>query len=263
MTMLHNPTLERLRQLGLSGMARALEEQGQAPSLSETESFDERFAMLVDAEWSYRTHRLFERRLKDAHLRWSQATMEDLDLRTPRGLDRQMVRVLSTDRWINEHLCVLIAGPSGVGKSYIACALAQMAVRHGHTARYYRMSRLFDELSSAKASPGTWTRVLRALAKSEVLVIDDFGLAPVTAPQARDLLEVIDDRAQSRSTVIASQLPVDKWHSAVQDPTLADAILDRLVHGAYRLALNGESMRKVKAAVGESATETAADGEGS
>jgi len=244
---LHNPTLERLRQLGLNGMARALEEHEQSPAVGEALSFDERFAMLVDAEWSYRTHRLFERRLKDAHLRWSQATLEDLDLRTPRGLDRQVVRMLGTDRWVNDHLCVLISGPTGVGKSYLACALAQIALRHGHTARYYRMSRLFDELSSAKVSSGAWVRALRTLSRCEVLVIDDFGLAPVTAPQARDLLEVIDDRAQSRSTVVASQLPVDKWHSAIQDPTLADAILDRLVHSAYRVAMTGESMRKTKA----------------
>ena len=257
--MLHNPTLERLRQLGLSGMARALEEHSQSPSLWESQGFDERFAVLVDAEWSYRTHRLFERRLRDAHLRWSQATMEDLDLRTPRGLDRQVVRMLSTDRWINEHLCVLITGPTGVGKSYVACALAQMAVRHGHTARYYRMSRLFDDLSGAKASPGTWMRALRALSRCELLVMDDFGLSPVTASQARDLLEVIDDRAQSRSTVVASQLPVEKWHGAIQDPTLADAILDRLVHGAHRLALSGESMRRMKAPRTEGTT--AADGE--
>jgi DNA replication protein DnaC len=258
--MLHNPTLERLRQLGLSGMALALEEQVQSPRAYESQGFDERLAMLVDAEWSYRTHRLFERRLKDAHLRWSQATMEDLDLRTPRGLDRQVVRMLSTDRWINDHLCVLVSGPTGVGKSYIVSALAQMAVRHGHTARYYRMSRLFDELSSAKGSPGTWTRALRALSRCELLALDDFGLAPVTAPQARDLLEVIDDRVQSRSTVVASQLPVEKWHAAIQDPTLADAILDRLVHGAYRLVLNGESMRKAKAPGGEGAA-VAGEGE--
>lgn len=260
--MLHNPTLERLRQLGLSGMARALDEQYQSPSLGESLDFDERIGMLVDAEWSYRTHRLFERRLKDAHLRWSQATVEDLDLRTPRGLDRQVVRVLSTDRWINDHLCVLISGPTGVGKSFLACALAQMALRHGHTARYYRMSRLFDELSTAKASAGTWVRALRTLSRCELLILDDFGLAPVTAPQARDLLEVIDDRAQSRSTVVASQLPVDKWHSAIQDPTLADAILDRLVHGAYRLALAGESMRKVQPPAGEGPS-AAVDEEGS
>jgi DNA replication protein DnaC len=241
-------------------MAQALEEQSQYPGPSEAQGFEERLAMLVDAEWSYRTHRLFERRLRDAHLRWSQAALENLDLRTPRGLDRHVVRTLSTDRWINEHLCVLISGPAGIGKSYIICALAQMAVRHGHTARYYRMSRLFDELSSAKASPGTWLRALRALSRCELLVIDDFGLAPVTPPQARDLLEVIDDRAQSRSTVVASQLPVEKWHSVVQDPTLADAILDRLVHGAYRLALSGESMRKIKATTGEGATATDEEG---
>ena len=180
--MLYNPTLERLRQMGLSGMAQALEEQDQSPKLMETASFGERLGLLVDAEWSYRTQRLFERRLKDAHLRFSQASMEDLDLHTPRGLDHQVMRILASDRWIEEHLSVLIAGPTGVGA--------------------------------------------------------------LTAPQARDLLEVIDDRTQARSTVVASQFPIEQWHGVIQDPTLADAILDRLAHQSYRLVMSGESMRK-------------------
>lgn len=257
--MLHNPTLERLRQLGLSGMARALEEQDHSPNLMGTASFDERLGLLVDAEWSYRTQRLFERRLKDAHLRWSQASMEDLDLQTPRGLDRHMIRILATDRWLDEHLSVLIAGPTGVGKSYLACALGQMALRHGHTVRYFRVSRLMDDLQGAKA-PGTWTRLLHTLARCDLLVLDDFGLFPLTAPQARDLLEVIDDRVKTRSTVVASQFPIEQWHSVIQDPTLADAILDRLVHQSYRLVMSGESMRKLQAPV---AAAEPAVGEGS
>ncbi len=241
--MLYNPTLERLRQMGLSGMAQALEEQDQSPKLMETASFGERLGLLVDAEWSYRTQRLFERRLKDAHLRFSQASMEDLDLHTPRGLDHQVMRILASDRWIEEHLSVLIAGPTGVGKSYVACALGQMALRRGHTVRYFRVSRLMDDLQGAKAQGG-WMRFLRGLARCDLLVLDDFGLTPLTAPQARDLLEVIDDRTQARSTVVASQFPIEQWHGVIQDPTLADAILDRLAHQSYRLIMSGESMRK-------------------
>lgn len=240
--MVNQATLDRLRALGLEGMAEALARQLEVPG--EPLTLAEGIGILADAEWTHRHARRVERLLHEAKLRIRTATLAEIDYRQARGLDRSLMRGLGEGRWIEEHRSALVTGPTGIGKSFVACALANAACRLGYSARYYRTDRLLDEMTMAKAD-GTLSRILRRLAKVEVLVLDDWVLAPLEAPEARLVLEVMDDRIGSRSTVIASQLPVDKWHGLIQDPTLADAILDRLVHGAYRITLQGESMRRV------------------
>ena len=239
--MLTHPTVDRLQQLRCAGMARALTEQ-----LASTEvdalSFEERLGLLVDRELTERHSRQLTNRLRRARLKHD-ACIEDIDFRHPRGLDRQLVLSLADGRWVREHLNVLICGPTGVGKSWIACALAHSACRNGHSALYLRVSRLLSALAITRAD-GRYPKLLESLAKTDVLVIDDWGLAPFSAENRHDLLELLEDRHAVRSTVVTSQLPGDKWHDAVGDPTLADAILDRLVHNAYKLELKGDSMRK-------------------
>lgn len=239
--MLISPTLEKLQALSLGGMARALTEQLESPSYAEL-SFEERLGLLVDREATDRENRRLTRRLKAARLR-SDAVIEDLDLRTPRGLDRATILGLAESHWVEAHRNVLVTGPTGVGKTFLACALAQAAIRRGHTALYLRLPRLLDELVLARAD-GRLPRLMTAWAKVGVLVLDDLGLQPVPAARAADLLEVIEDRAGLRSTIVTSQLPVAHWHEALGEPTVADAILDRLVHAAYRLELSGASMRR-------------------
>lgn len=246
--MLHHPTLEKLQQLRFSGMIKALHEQAQNPEI-EALSFEERLGLLVDRELDERETRRLQRRLKQAQFR-QQACLEDLDLRTPRGLDRAVIATLASCQWIHRHLNVLITGPTGVGKSYLATALAHKACLMGHSALYHRLSRLLEELRLARAD-GTYGKRLLALSKIHVLVVDDWGLTQLTPESQRDLLEVLDDRHGRHSTIVTSQLPVEQWHAAMPSPTLADAILDRLVHNAYRLDLRGESMRKRKAALPE------------
>ena len=239
--MLTHPTVDRLQQLRCAGMARALTEQ-----LASTEvdalSFEERLGLLVDRELTERHSRQLTNRLRRARLKHD-ACIEDIDFRHPRGLDRQLVLSLADGRWVREHLNVLICGPTGVGKSWIACALAHSACRNGHSALYLRVSGLLSALAIARAD-GRYPKLLESLAKTDVLVIDDWGLAPFSAENRHDLLELLEDRHAVRSTVVTSQLPVDKWHDVVGAPTLADAILDRLVHNAYKLELKGDSMRK-------------------
>ena len=239
--MLTHPTVDKRQQLRCAGMARALTEQ-----LASTEvdalSFEERLGLLVDRELTERHSRQLTNRLRRARLKHD-ACIEDIDFRHPRGLDRQLVLSLADGRWVREHLNVLICGPTGVGKSWIACALAHSACRNGHSALYLRVSRLLSALAIARAD-GRYPKLLESLAKTDVLVIDDWGLAPFSAENRHDLLELLEDRHAVRSTVVTSQLPVDKWHDVVGDPTLADAILDRLVHNAYKLELKGDSMRK-------------------
>jgi|SRR5579875_3688827 DNA replication protein DnaC len=254
--MLNMPTVARMRQMGLSGMADALERQEEQGELLEGATFEERLGLLIDAEWSYQEDKRLQRRLRDAHLRLPAACLEDLDLRRSRGLDKRLMRTLAEDRWVREHVGLLITGPTGIGKTYVACAVANAALRRGHSARYYRVGRLLEDLHVARGT-GTWTRQLGRLARYEVLVLDEFGLAPLTAAQGRDLLEVIDDRSGTRSTVIASQLPVDDWHDVIQDPTVADAMLDRTVHHAYRITMEGESMRRVHDRVADVASDGA------
>jgi DNA replication protein DnaC len=242
--MLNHPTLEKLTELRLNGMKEALCEQQGMPDIDALD-FEERLGLLVDRELTAREDRRLKTRLRTARLR-QQAAIEDLDYRHPRGLDKSLMRDLGSCQWIRKHLNLLITGPTGVGKTWISCALVHKACRSGYTAQYRRLSRLFDELSYAHAD-GRYPQLMKKLARTDVLLLDDWGLAKLTAPQRRDLLELLDDRHNRRSTLITSQLPVEHWHKIIGDPTLADAILDRLVHNSYRIELKGESMRKLNA----------------
>ena len=246
--MLNTPTLEKLYELNFTGMIKALEEQTKNPEI-EALSFEERFGLLVDRELTERESRRLQRRLKQAKLR-QEACIEDVDLRSARGLDKTLMTTLATCGWIREHLNVLIIGPTGVGKSFIASALAHKACLEGFKALYVRLPRLLDELRIARGD-GTYAKQLRALSKLDLLVLDDWGLAKLTPDSQRDLLELLDDRHGIRSTIVTSQLPVDQWHAAMPDPTLADAILDRLIHNAYRIELTGESMRKRRSSLNQ------------
>jgi len=239
--MLHHPTLEKLQTLHLSGMYKALTEQMNIPE-SETLSFEERLGLLADRELTERQDRRLKTRLRQARLKHN-ACIEDLDYRAPRGLDKALMLQLSACRWVREGLNLIIHGPTGVGKTWIACALAQKACREGYTALYLRLPRLFEELGLAHGD-GRFSKLMAGFAKTDLIILDDWGLAKFTVEQRRDLLELLDDRHGNRSTLVTSQVPVDHWHEVIGDPTLGDAILDRLVHNAYRIHLKGESMRK-------------------
>lgn len=242
--MLTQQTLETLRALGLTGRADAYQQQLQDTDVQAL-SFDERLGLLADREWSERQTRRLVRRLQIATLPL-QASIEDLDYTTPRGLDRGLIRTLAEGRWLHEHRNVIICGPPGGGTTYVASALGNAACRQGWSVRYYRVSRLTGELTLAKGD-GTYPQCMRRLAKTDLVMLDDWGLATLTAGEARDLLEVIDDRCTRRSTLIASQLPVEAWHGTSPDPSIADALLDRVVHTAHKIVLRGESMRKLRA----------------
>ncbi len=243
--MLVNPTLDKLHVLRLTGMAKAYTEQEGMPDIGAL-SFDQRFGLLVDNEMTERQNLSLISRLRYAKLRLN-ACMEDLDIRYPRGLDKHLVTQLGSCQWVKDHHNVLLTGPTGIGKSYIACALAQNACREGYKSLYQRLPRLLEELGIAKGD-GRYNKLLTNLSKTDLLVLDDFGLSKLTEPQCRDLLEVIEDRHGLKSTIMTSQLPVKNWHDIMLDPTLADAILDRLVHNAYKINLHGESLRKERKA---------------
>lgn len=240
--MLNHATVERLHQMRLSGMAEAFKTQLGSPE-SQGLSFEERFGMVVDAEWTLRQNKRLARLLKEARLRIP-AAPEDIDFRSPRGLDKSLVRALLSGDWIRNGRNLIVTGPTGVGKTFLACAFGNAACRQGQRVRYHRVPRLLQELELAKAD-GSYAAVLGQLGRIELLILDDWGLAPPSATGARDLLELVDERSLARSTLIASQLPIDNWHASLPDPTVADAILDRLVHSAYKIQLEGESMRKV------------------
>ncbi len=240
--MLNQPTLEKLHALRLHGMAEGFRAQAEQPGITEL-SFEERFALLVDQQWTWKQNRALERRLAKAKFR-HRASVEDIDFRTSRGLDRTLVRSLIQDSaWVREHQNLFLIGPTGIGKSFLGCALAEKACRDGFTALYTRATQLFRDLHLARAD-GSLRTLLARLARVDVLVVDDWAMAPLADAERRDFLEICEDRYQMRSMILTSQLPVAKWHEQIGDPTLADSILDRLVHHAHRIELRGESMRK-------------------
>jgi DNA replication protein DnaC len=240
--MLNEPTEEKLRVMKLNGMLTAWTEQHTSSALTEM-SFDERFGLLVDAEALHRDNKRLKRSLDEAKLKIRQACVEGIDFSAKRRLDKSIVSQLAICRWIVETQHVTITGATGTGKSYVACALAHQACRKGYRALYRRMPRLFQEIRLARAD-GTHPRLMARFARMNVLVIDDFGIAPLTDQDRQDLLELLDDRYDAASVIIAGQLPPDSWHEYIGDPTLADAICDRILHRAHRLSLHGPSRRK-------------------
>lgn len=242
--MLDHPTHHHLKELKLDGMADAFAELQARDDISDL-SHAEWLGLLIDREASNRSTKKFQSRMRAAKLRHVGASIEDVDYRTPRKLDKALFKELTTGRWIDNHQSLLITGPCGVGKTWLACALGHKACRDGKSVIYQRIPRLFADLELAHGD-GRFPRLFRQLTKADVLILDDWGPDRLTAPQRRDLMEIVEDRYQSGSTVITSQLPVDTWHDVIDEPTFADAILDRLIHNAHRLPLDGPSLRKTK-----------------
>lgn len=247
--MFREPTLEKLNALRLRVMASTWLEQDKSPDTIAL-SFDERLAMLVDAEMLARENARLTKNLRVAKLRMADACVEGIDFPKTRELDKTVVRTLATCRWVSEYQTVIVTGATGTGKSYVACALAHQACRKGFRAMYRRAPRFFDELRLARAD-GTYPRLLARIAKFDVLVIDDFAIGPLSEEARRDLLEVLEDRYGLRATVMTSQLDPKRWHDHLADPTVADAICDRVLHGAHKLALKGPSRRKTGATASE------------
>jgi DNA replication protein DnaC len=242
--MLLHPAVESLKALRLFGMVKALENQLNQPQI-ENMSFEERLSLMVDKEISDRENRKLQTRLRNAFLK-QEASVENIDYRASRGIDKKLLLTLANCQWIKMQRNILIVGATGTGKTYLACALAHKACLEGSSVYYSRLPRLLPELALARGD-GSYNKKMKQLLKAEVLILDDWGLAPLTDEQRRDLLEVIDDRHEKCSTIVTSQLPIKLWHDAIGDKTLADAILDRLMHNAYRLELKGDSMRKSRA----------------
>jgi len=245
--MLTNPTIETLKTLKLYGLLEALEEQQQTPTVHGL-TFEERLAALVDRERLYRDNQRRTRLLRGAHLKVTAASIEDINYKAARGLDKRQIATLATGEWIRRAQNLLITGATGSGKTWIACAFAQQTCRQGHSVLYWRVPRLVEELRIAHGD-GSYIKSLKTIAKAALIVLDDWGLTALSTQDRADLLEILDDRVNAGSTLIASQLPVDKWHAYLGEPTLADAILDRLVHHSHRIELKvpGDSMRKVRA----------------
>jgi DNA replication protein DnaC len=241
--MLVHPIIDKLQSLRFFGMRCAFEEQMQTADIDQL-NFEERMGLLVDREMTERENRRFKTRLTKAKLR-QHACVEDVDFRHKRGLDKSLFMQLVDCQWVKEAHNVLIIGPTGVGKTYLACALAHKACLQGYSTLYFRLPRLLQELGIAKAD-GRYDKILKTLSKTQLLIVDDWGLKPLVKEQSHDLLEILEDRHALRSTLVTSQLPVEHWHEIIGNPTLADAILDRLIHNAYRINLKGESMRKNK-----------------
>lgn len=240
--MLNQQTLHKLYVMRLNGMADTFRQQLEQADLGGL-SFEERFGLLVDRQWSWKEDRALTRRLRNSRLK-STASVEDIDYQTPRGLDRSLLRSLAAEsEWVKQHQNIFLMGATGLGKSWLAAALAHKACRDGFTAYYARAGQLFRELALAHAD-GSFGRLLRRLAQTDVLVIDDWAMTPMAEIERRDFLEICDDRYQTRSTILTSQVPVASWHAQIGDPTAADSILDRLVHNAHRIELKGDSMRK-------------------
>ena len=244
--MLNHPTLDKLQALRLTGMVKALSEQMHMSDISDL-SFEERLGLLVDREMTERHGRRLKTRLRQAKLRLS-AALEDIDYRHPRGLDKSLMVSLASCQWVRDRRNILITGPTGIGKTWISCALGQAACRGGYTTLYLRLPRLLQELPIAKGD-GRYPKLMASLAKTDVLILDDWALAKLNDDHRRDLLEVLEDRHDRKSTLVSSQFPLEYWHEAIGNPTLADAILDRLLHNAYKIILKGESMRKQRAAL--------------
>ena len=242
--MLLHPTLEKLTTMRFSGMAAALEEQMKMDGLEDI-GFEERLGLLLDHEQAVRESRRLKTRLSKAKLRQN-GSIEDIDFRHPRGLDKSLVLRLSDCQWIKDHNNLIITGPTGVGKSFLGCAFAQKACREGFNTLYLRMTKLFEDLSLARGD-GRYLKLLTSFAKADLLVLDDYGLLPLNQEQRHNFLEILEDRHDLKSTLVTSQLPIEHWHEQIGDPTLADAILDRLVHSAHKIKLEGDSMRKKKA----------------
>jgi DNA replication protein DnaC len=244
--MLNQPTIEKLLAMRMEPMVETWRSFAQDENTA-TLSFEEKLALMVDRLWTWRQNLALERRLRYAKLR-SNACVEDIDYRKARGLDRNLVRSLAADSgWVQRHENLFLVGPTGIGKSYLACALAHKACRDGHLVLYTRAAALFRDLALARAD-GSLRNLLIRLGRVDVLVIDDWAMAPLNESERRDFWEISEERYQTRSTILTSQLPVAKWHEQIGDPTLADGILDRLVHNAHRIELHGESMRKTKTA---------------
>lgn len=244
--MLHQPIMDKLFALKLSGMLEGLREQTEG-SQYKTLSFDERFGLLLDREWDLRQSRKLHRRMRMARFR-EQGVIEDLDISAKRGLDRKQVLYLAEGKWINEKLNMVITGPTGAGKTYLSCALGNASCRNGYSVRYFQLSRLLEKLKLARAD-GSYPKLLDHIAKYKLLIVDDWLRNHLTETQTNDILEIVEDRYNYSSTMVVTQIPVTEWHEQFASPTLADAIMDRIVHNAYRLELKGESMRKRKSSL--------------